>query len=146
MSKLMDTAYTVLSYGGIMSTMKMEKLVYYSQARSLAEHGTVLFPEDFQAWTNGPVCPDLFRVHKGMYAISLRDFRQRVPAARLLEGEDLRIVESVVKDLGGYTGRELSERTHRELPWRNARGDAKSYEPGKTIISKQAMRSYYSAG
>lgn len=144
MSKLMDTAYTVLSYGGIMTTMKMEKLVYYSQARSLAVRGSALFPEDFQAWTNGPVCPDLFRVHKGMYAITLEDFQQRVPAARLLGG-DLRIVESVVKDLGGYTGRELGERTHRELPWRNARGDAKSWEPGKTIITKQAMRSYYSA-
>lgn len=144
MSKLMDTAYTVLSYGGIMTTMKMEKLVYYSQARSLAERGSALFPEDFQAWTNGPVCPDLFRVHKGMYAITLEDFRQRKPGARLLEGEDLRIVESVVKNLGGYTGRELGERTHRELPWRNARGDAKSWEPCQTIITKQAMRSYYS--
>lgn len=146
MSKLMDTAYTVLSYGRIMTTMKMEKLVYYSQARSLAVRGSALFPEDFQAWTNGPVCPDLFRVHKGMYVITLEDFQQRVPAARLLEGEDLRIVEKVMEKLGGYDGRALSELTHKESPWKNARGDAKSYEPGKTIITKQAMRSYYSAG
>ena len=144
MSKLMDTAYTVLSYGRIMTTMKMEKLVYYSQARSLAERGSALFPEDFQAWTNGPVCPDLFRVHKGMYVITLEDFQQRVPDARLLHGEDLRIVEKVMEKLGGYDGRALSELTHRELPWKNARGNAKSYEPGKTIITKQAMRSYYS--
>lgn len=110
MSKLMDTAYTVLSYGGIMTTMKMEKLVYYSQARSLAVRGSALFPEDFQAWTNGPVCPDLFRVHKGMYAITLEDFQQRVPAARLLGGgsADRRIGRQRPRRLYGQGAR----RTH----------------------------------
>lgn len=32
-----------------------------------------LFDEDFQAWANGPVCPELFFKTKGMYSVSAKD-------------------------------------------------------------------------
>lgn len=43
-----------------MTTMKLEKLTYYCQAWSLAWDDVPLFDEEFEAWANGPVCPQLF--------------------------------------------------------------------------------------
>jgi len=32
-----------------------------------------LFPEHFEAWANGPVCPDLYRLHRGRFRIAPTD-------------------------------------------------------------------------
>ena len=49
--------------------MKLQKLVYYCQAWSLAWDDVPLFDEDFPAWANGPVCPELFDLHHGKSVI-----------------------------------------------------------------------------
>lgn len=47
MASVFDVAKYVLNHAGAMSTMKLEKLVYYCQAWSLAWDGVPLFQEDF---------------------------------------------------------------------------------------------------
>jgi uncharacterized phage-associated protein len=42
------------------SNQKLQKLVYYAQAWTLALLDRELIEEDFQAWVHGPVIPDLF--------------------------------------------------------------------------------------
>ncbi|MHA1540324.1 MAG: Panacea domain-containing protein [Alphaproteobacteria bacterium] len=44
--------------------MKLQKLCYYSQALSLSKNSKKLFNENFEAWSNGPVCRELFNLHK----------------------------------------------------------------------------------
>ena len=70
MANIISVAKYILEQRGAMTTMKLQKLCYYSQAWSLAWDDKPLFDEDFQAWANGPVCPELFRWHKGKFAIS----------------------------------------------------------------------------
>ena len=55
-----DVAEYVLSEVGYVSTMKLQKLVFYSQAYSLVALDEPLFSDDFEAWVNGPVCPPCF--------------------------------------------------------------------------------------
>ena len=55
MATVLDVAKYVLEHNGRMTTMKLEKLVYYCQAWSLGWDEVPLFEEDFQAWANGPV-------------------------------------------------------------------------------------------
>lgn len=45
-----DTAKYVLECKGTLSTMKLQKLCYYSQAWSLVWDNAPLFEEDFEAW------------------------------------------------------------------------------------------------
>ena len=52
-----------------MTTMKLQKLAFYSQAESLACRGLPLFDEDFQAWRGGPVCRELYAQHRGKFLI-----------------------------------------------------------------------------
>ena len=70
MAHVVDVAAYILEDLGSVSTMKLQKLAFYSQAYYLAEHGATLFPEAFEAWANGPVAPDLFRRHRGEFVIA----------------------------------------------------------------------------
>ena len=69
MANVYDVAKYVLKKLGSMPTMKLQKEVYYCQAWSLGWDGKPLFDEDFQAWANGPVCPELFSRHKGLFIV-----------------------------------------------------------------------------
>lgn len=60
-----DVAEYVLSEVGYVSTMKLQKLVFYSQAYSLVAFDEPLFSDDFEAWVNGPVCPPLVSGSQG---------------------------------------------------------------------------------
>ena len=73
MANVFDTAKYILEQFGSMSTMKLQKLCYYSQAWSLVWDDSPLFEEDFQAWANGPVCPELFFKTQGKYSASAID-------------------------------------------------------------------------
>ena len=64
MASVFDVAKYVLKKTGQITTMKLQKLVYYCQAWSLAWDGKPLFPEEFKAWANGPVCQELFVKHR----------------------------------------------------------------------------------
>ena len=73
MANIFDTAKYILEKTGEMSTMKLQKLCYYAQAWSLVWDDTPLFTEDFQAWANGPVCPELFYKTQGQFSVTADD-------------------------------------------------------------------------
>ena len=70
MATVFDVAKYILRKCGRISTWKLEKLCYYSQAWTMAWDEIPLFNEDFEAWANGPVCPEFFKEHKGMFSIT----------------------------------------------------------------------------
>ena len=69
MATVVDVAAYILKRCGAMTTMKLQKLAFYSQAESLARRGHPLFDEDFQAWRGGPVCRELYAQHRGKFLI-----------------------------------------------------------------------------
>ena len=46
------------------SNLKLQKLIYYAQAFHLAIYELPFFDEDFEAWTHGPVCPEIYHKYK----------------------------------------------------------------------------------
>ena len=64
MSAVDDIAAVVLDEVGVMETMKLQKLLYYSQAWHLAIFGTEAFHEELQAWAQGPVVYDVWDRHR----------------------------------------------------------------------------------
>ena len=140
MASVLDVAAYVVQKCGSLTTMKLQKLVYYCQAWSLAWDEEPLFDEDFEAWANGPVCPVLFYQHKGLFS---------VPSTFLQAHRDYPFTETqketmdaVLRDLADKPPQWLSDLTHSELPWKNAR---KGCEPGEycnAVISKEDMQQY----
>ena len=70
MTNVFDVASYILKKQGEMTTLKLQKLVYYCQAWSLVWDEKPVYDEEIQAWANGPVEPDLFYKHQGQYKIA----------------------------------------------------------------------------
>jgi len=137
-----DVAAAVLTrVPGPISTMKLQKLVYYCQAWNLAWFDEPLFRERVEAWAKGPVVPVLFRQHRGVFEVGA--WPQGDPG--LLSLRDQQVVESVVRAYGSTSAHTLSELTHAEGPWLKARSGAEHGARSNTEIGWASMRDYYRA-
>ena len=138
---VVDVATYILERTDTITTMKLQKLAFYSQAQHLAQYGVQLFPEDFQAWRGGPVVPELYALHRGKFLI--RPGELEGGDSSTLTDHERSVIDNVCAAMGHATGAELSERTHRESPWLDARDGRKPSEPSDTVITQDAMRRYY---
>ena len=48
----------------LISNLKLQKLVYYAQGLYMAVYGKPLFSDRIEAWTYGPVVPELYHHYK----------------------------------------------------------------------------------
>ncbi len=142
MANVFDAARYILEKEGPLSTMKLQKLCYYAQAWSLVWDDEALFPEEFEAWANGPVCRELYDLHSGKFKISARE----IPETKLREGlteNQKDTVDRVLEHYGKKDAQWLSTLTHMEAPWKLAR---RGFSPGERcseVISKASMAEYY---
>lgn len=144
MKDVIDVAAYVLKSTGDVSTMKLQKLVFYSQAYSLVFNNQPLFNNRIEAWANGPVAPDLFQAHKRKYVVNLDSMNFKRDVKELDEPERS-CVDSVLRTLGEKTGAELSVLTHYERPWVDARKGLSAGERSHRAISSEAIREFYSS-
>ena len=141
MANAHDVAAYILERQGEMTTMKLQKLVYYSQAWSLVWDEEPLFPEPIEAWANGPVVRDLYERHRGKFKV--RTWRGGDP--RKLTATQKETIDAVLGFYGDKSSQWLSDLTHNEDPWRLARGDLSAGERGSSVISHAGMMEYYSS-
>ena len=118
--------------------MKLQKLCYYAQGYSLAE-GEELFSEDFQAWQHGPVIPNLYSKYKDY------KWRQITEEVSIQDQSIYCFIKEIVSAYGSYDGAMLSTMTHREKPWLEARGDLDESQGSTAVISKEALRDFFSS-
>ncbi|HEX9888872.1 MAG TPA: type II toxin-antitoxin system antitoxin SocA domain-containing protein [Nitriliruptorales bacterium] len=111
-------------------TVKLHKLLYYCQAWHATWTGEALFDEPIEAWENGPVVADLWRVEKHGFRVSMPD--------EPLSDEEARTVSYVVSRYGSKWASQLIGETHAERPWREA------YARGRnTVIPIESMRAFF---
>ena len=134
-----DVAAYILRARGPMTAMKLQKLVYYSQAWALVWDEKPLFPERIEAWAAGPVVPDLYARHKGEYQLTI--WAPGVPE-RLTDTER-ETVDAVLGFYGDKSSQWLSDLTHIESPWRDAREGLAPGERGNRVITPAAMAEFY---
>ncbi|WP_294157975.1 Panacea domain-containing protein [uncultured Selenomonas sp.] len=140
MANVFDTAQYILAQTGRMSTMKLQKLCYYAQAWSLVWDDAPLFEEDFQAWANGPVCPELYARTKGRYSVTAED--EFGGTGDLTENQK-DTIRHVLAHYGEHNAQWLSQLTHMEQPWREARKGLPAGVGSRNVITKESMAMYY---
>ena len=139
MKTALDVAAYILEKLGPLTAMKLQKLVYYSQAWSLVWDERPLFREKVEAWANGPVVRRLFELHKGQFKVA------KVPGGdpgRLCERER-ETIDAVLKFYGSKSSQWLSDLTHLEAPWREARFGLPDGTRGSAEITHASMAEYY---
>lgn len=141
MATVFDVAKYIFSRLGSLPAMKLQKLCYYSQAWSLVWEERPLFGERIEAWANGPVVPDLFHLHKGQFVVE--DISQG--NAQALSPEEVSTVEGVIKFYSPYNSQQLSDLTHVESPWINARRGVPPGQRSNNEITHEQMHAYYSS-
>lgn len=142
MATVLDVAKYILERAGEMTAMKLQKLAYYSQAWSLVWEDAPLFENKFEAWANGPVSPTLYAQHRGQFRVDAGSMPGDSGVLTTTERETIDRVLDVLKD---KTGLWLSDLTHSEAPWVEARGDAAPTERRNTEITIASMYEYYSS-
>lgn len=142
MADVFDVASYILSKCGDMSAMKLQKLCYYAQAWSTVWDDCPLFPEEFEAWKNGPVCPALFFRTQGKFIITEKDENGNPDKLTPPQKET---VDAVLEYYGDKDAQWLSRLTHMEEPWKLARKDYGEGERCKNVISLESMSEYYSS-
>jgi uncharacterized phage-associated protein len=140
--RAIDVADYILQRQGEMSAMKLQRLVYYSQAWSLAWTDKALFPEEIEAWVNGPVVRSLYRKHRGSFRIGKGFFGGDIHRLTPTQRAD---IDKVLKFYGPKDPQWLSNLTHLEAPWKAAREGLRPGERGDHIITKEAIQEYYAS-
>lgn len=119
---------------------KLQKLCYYAQSWFLANYGKPLFPNRFEAWVHGPVSPDLYQKYRYWGWTNI----PKIENPPIFDDERVTaILEQVYEEYGRFTADELENMTHKELPWKDARGDCMPQDYSRNPISLIKMREYY---
>jgi len=143
MPTISDTARYITEKTGAVSAMKLQKLMYYAQAWNLVWEEQPVFEDDFRAWANGPVLQDLYAKHRGQFIVDASLFRDG--SAEALTARQRANIDKVLSFYGEHTAQWLSDLSHRERPWLDARGNTPIGEPSTAIIPKAAIHEYYSS-
>lgn len=140
--KAIDVADYILEKCPSLSAMKLQKLVYYSQAWHLVWKDEALFEEDIQAWVGGPVVVQLYDLHKGVFKLKPGFFKGNTS---LINKDSRDVVDRVLKFYGNRDAQWLSDLTHMEDPWIFAREGLVDGERGNKVIAIASMQEYYSS-
>lgn len=140
MANIFDTAKYILQKYDHLSTMKLQKLCYYAQAWSLVWDDEPLFTEDFQAWANGPVCPELFFKTQGEFSVCAAD---EDGGDGDLTDNQKDTIDRVLDHYGKHDAQWLSQLTHLEKPWQQARTGVPFGAGSNNTITKESMAMYY---
>lgn len=129
--------------GDFISNLKLQKLLYYAQGWHLAFFGKTLFEEDFEAWVHGPVIPAIYRKYKtsGWSPIQVNGHTHKPQLSSKVEA----LLVEIYEKYGSLDASQLERLTHREQPWKAARGNLAPDSSSRELISQSSMKSYFSS-
>ncbi|WP_153940692.1 Panacea domain-containing protein [Acidithiobacillus thiooxidans] len=123
--------------GDTMSNLKLQKLLYYAQGFHLAVFGVPLFEDEIEAWTHGPVVPNVYHEFKNYGGSAIPGQSGFDPTDFSEETRDF--LNEVYNVYGQFSAWKLRNMTHEEDPWKNAYDST----PG-TTISNDSLKTYFS--
>lgn len=125
--------------GDSITNLKLQKLVYYAQAWSLALLNRPLFGEAVEAWAHGPVVDSVYQEYKGFGSGTLPRSRRRPR----FTPQELTLLQDVLAVYGEHSAKFLENLTHDEEPWRQAWGDRAPTSRSRRPIPLAGMRRFY---
>ena len=132
MSNVFDIAAYITNYQEV-DNLKLQKLLFYTQAVSLVRFKKIAFSAVIEAWDYGPVVPEVYK--------KIKKYKQPIkmaPPEDQLETHIIRSIDMVLKFYGEMSGLELMTMTHTEKPWIDA------YKKGRNSeITNKAIKAYY---
>ncbi len=145
MADVRDVAqYIVELSGRRIPTMKLQKLLYFTQGWNLAWEEDALFHSEFEAWKYGPVATAIYPLHRRQATYDLDTDGDIGDSSRLTKRERLNI-EDVFDFYDPFNGFELAEMTHEHDSWINAYESVDPPYRGHQVMSRRAIEDTFKA-
>lgn len=160
MYDVLDVSRYIINYCNdnkiFISNLKLQKLLYFVQAYFLIKKNEACFKEDIEAWTYGPVVPEAYHEFKGYgsnhipsissyYQLSIGktpgkflDFSEVPVKKDDIKEVDRDLIDVVLKEFSKQSSFNLVEKTHKQLPWKEAYNN-----PTNKVISLDAIKNYF---
>lgn len=98
------------------SNLKLQKMLYFIQGFALAKLDRPLFPDEIEAWTYGPVVPNVYREYMQYGALPLRGVS--VFSEQIEDPSIKNFLNSLIDSMSSYSASDLVKMTHvPESPW-----------------------------
>ena len=139
-----------------LSSMKLQKLVYFAHGWHLALYDTPLIDECIQAWHYGPVIETLYHEFKRfgndpikkpaiIWNLEGTQFNPDMPEIQPEDTQTRQFLDRIWDVYGNFSGGQLANLTHApETPWEEIR---KQYPdspiPKKTTIPDDRIKAYF---
>ncbi|MGC9292044.1 MAG: Panacea domain-containing protein, partial [Acidobacteriaceae bacterium] len=117
--------------GKEISNLKLQKLLYYAQAWHLAFYDVPLFDDQIEAWVHGPVVRSVFQEYRKFGWKPVKTGNSGGITSKKITDH----LDEVMRAYGKFDAVLLERRTHRESPWRDARGNLEPDEPSNRVIT-----------
>jgi len=144
MASVFDLAEAILEQTGEISTVKLQKLVYYCQVWNSVWEDKPIFNDQIEAWAFGPVVPNLYNKHRGQFSVKPNFFSQFGGNSNNLSKQEKENIAQVITHYSKYNSQQLSDMTHLEDPWRIARAGLPDGTACNNEISLNSIMEYYS--
>ena len=134
----------LLSHCVDITPLALQKLLYYAQSFFYAFFGFELFTTPCQAWQHGPVYPDIYFKYREYGSDPLEK-----PVLELAEDlygltqDETAFLDCIIDVFGRYSGSFLRNLTHKESPWKEARGDLSDDDKCTAEIPRESIHSYF---
>lgn len=144
--KMLLTISYIFKTAEEVTPLALQKMLYFIQGIYMVLFGPELFSEDCEAWAHGPVFRDVYDVFKNFKFNPIDDTRFSMFQNRFSELSDnvKQVINLVVDSFGMYSGKTLERITHGEAPWKDARSNCLPDEPSNEVITKEAIKQYFS--
>lgn len=152
--KILDAIYWVVKNYPNVSDLYISKIFYYADKEHLVKYGRPITGDIYFALKNGPVPSLILNILNSKYEYVdhnlILEFRKYVHATRtnakssfsilehtpkknydFLSESDIECLEFGIKQCKGLTRRDLIDKAHKELSWRNVWKDARKASPQK---------------
>lgn len=143
MENLLDVAKYILDNTSSWSDKKIQKITYYAYSWYIALYNydknnieNRLVNEHPEAWIHGPVFYDLY---EEMTYRREEFFRRQVN----LSGDTKIFLNKIISIYDKFTGNQLEDMTHNELPWNDARNGLLPYERSREKLKDDVIYSYF---
>lgn len=136
MDRIIDVAaYIVKKYkeisGEYPDEMKLHKLLYFTQREAFAITGGPAFDGDFEGWKYGPVSREVREeYYEGEIVVKTNDITDEVQY----------ISNNIIMEYGCLASWKLSELSHSDSSWKNARAGLAPDENGNKILSIEDIK------
>jgi len=120
-------------------TLKLQKLLYFTQGISFCMNDEEFFEEQFSAWVHGPVIPSVYHQYKH-YGYNPIDVKYSLPE---ITDKQMQTLKYVKDNYGIYDGKYLEELTHTQTPWLYARQGLDPDERDDKNMPKEIIADYF---